>query len=260
MNSLTSLMAELKRRKVFRVATVYGATSFVVLQAADLLFPRIGLPDWTVTLVVAIALVGFPMALALAWTFDSTPEGMRRTAPADRAEINAIVSQPRVRRWPAGLAALLGVILLGASAAWTLGYRGPARAARYDSIAVLPFVNMSGDPGSEYFGDGIAEELLNALAGIENLKVAARTSAFALKDAKLDVRRIGDTLQVATVLEGSVRRSADRIRVTAQLIDARTGYHLWSETYDRPLTDLFAVQDEIAQQIVDALKVRLTNT
>jgi adenylate cyclase len=253
-------MAELKRRRVFRVASVYGATAFVVLQAADLVFPRIGLPEWTVTLVVALALIGFPLALVVAWTFDSTPEGLRRTAPADPAQIAAIVAQPRARRWPAGLAALLGFVLLIAGAAWALGYRGGRGGSeRYDSIAVLPFVNMSGDSASEYFGDGMAEELLNALSGIENLKVAARTSAFALKDAKLDVRRIGDTLDVATVLEGSVRRSADRIRVTAQLIDTRTGYHIWSETYDRPLTDLFVVQDEISREIVSALSVKLAN-
>lgn len=259
-NRFTAFMAELKRRKVFRVASVYGATSFVVLQAADLLFPRIGLPDWTVTLVVALALLGFPLTLALAWTFESSPDGLRRTAPAELAEIHEIITQPRVRRWPAGVAALLGLVLLIAGAAWALGYRGGPRAGDYDSIAVLPFMNMSGDSASEYFGDGMAEQLLNALAGIKNLKVAARTSAFALKDAKLDVRRIGDTLDVATVLEGSVRRSADRIRVTAQLIDTKTGYHIWSQTYDRPLTDLFVVQDEISQEIVNALSVKLSNT
>jgi TolB-like protein len=123
---------------------------------------------------------------------------------------------------------------------------------------VLPFVNLSGDPENEYFGDGLAEELLNALSGIEGLKVAARTSAFALKGSNTDVRIIGDTLRVATVLEGSVRRSADRIRIAAQLIDARTRYRLWAETYDRPLTELFAVQDAIAAEIVGALAVRLT--
>jgi adenylate cyclase len=259
MNALQVLLAELKRRRVFRVAAVYGAAAFVALQAADLVFPRLGLPDWTVTLVVALGVIGLPVALALAWAFDATPDGVRRTGPAAADELAAIVALPRSRRWSAGIAALFGIALLGSGAWWTLVGAG-TRAPAYDSIAVLPFVNMSGDPENEYFGDGLAEELLNALAGIEGLKVAARTSAFSFKGTTADVRTIGDTLNVATVLEGSVRRSADRIRITAQLIDARSGYHLWSETYDRPMTDLFDVQDAIAREIVNALAVRLTVT
>jgi adenylate cyclase len=256
-SSWQRLLAELKRRQVFRVAAVYGAAAFVLIQAVDIVFPRLALPDWTVTLVVALALFGLIPALALAWAFDATPHGVRRTEPAAAAELAAILAQSRARRWPAGIAALAGIALL-AGGAWFTAGRGPA--AAYDSIAVLPFVNLSADPENEYFGDGLAEELLNALAGIEGLKVAARTSAFAFKNSQADVRTIGDTLRVATVLEGSVRRSADRIRITAQLIDARTGYHLWSETYDRPLTDLFAVQDAITEEIVSALAVRLTGT
>ena len=254
------LLAELKRRKVFRVAAVYGATSFVMLQIADIVFPSLGLPQWTITLVVALTVIGFPLAIALAWTFDSTGAGLRRTGPAQHGELEAILAQPRSRRWPAGIAALLGVMLLAGGTVWTVGFGGGGRAANYDSIAVLPFANMSGDPENEYFGDGLAEELLNALAGIEGLKVAARTSAFAFKGSNVDVRVIGDTLGVATVLEGSVRRSAGRVRITAQLIDARTGYHLWSETYDRPLTELFTVQDAIAREIVTALAGRLTTS
>jgi adenylate cyclase len=256
--SWQALLAELKRRKVFRVAAVYGAAAFVVIRAADIVFPSLSLPAWTVTLVVALALLGLPLALVLAWAFDATPEGVRRTEPASAHELAAIVAQPRARRWPAGIGALAGIALLAGGTWWTVGRGAGAPAAAYDSIAVLPFVNLSGDPENEYFGDGLAEELLNALAGIEGLKVAARTSAFAFKGTSTDVRTIGDTLRVATVLEGSVRRSADRIRITAQLIDARSGYHLWSETYDRPLTELFAVQDAITGEIVTALAVRLT--
>lgn len=251
------LLAELKRRQVFRVAAIYGATAFVVLQAADLVFPRLGLPDWTVTLVVALALVCFPFAIVLTWTFEAGPEGLRRTDPAALGELEAIVAQPRSRRWPAGLAALVGTALLLVGGGAALGVFADERTS-YDSIAVLPFANLSDDPENEYFGDGLAEELLNALSGIEGLKVAARTSAFALKNTTLDVRAIGDTLGVATVLEGSVRRSADRIRITAQLIDARTGFHLWAETYDRPMTELFAVQSELASQIVRALAIELS--
>jgi adenylate cyclase len=256
--SWQALLAELKRRRVFRAAAVYGAAAFVVIQAADLIFPRLALPDWTITLVVVLALLGLVPALALAWAFDATADGVRRTEPATHEELASILAQPRARRWPAGLAALAGIALLAGGAWLAVGRGEAARADVYDSIAVLPFANMSGDPENEYFGDGLAEELLNALAGIEGLKVAARTSAFAFKGTQTDVRTIGDTLRVATVLEGSVRRSADRIRITAQLIDARTGFHLWSETYDRPLADIFVVQDAIAAEIVNALAVRLT--
>jgi adenylate cyclase len=255
---LAVLLAELKRRKVFRVAAVYGGAAFMVIQVADLVFPRLSLPDWTVTLVVVLALLGLAPALALAWAYEATSAGVRRAEPAAAGEIAAMLAQPRMRRWLAGVTALAGLLLLGGGAAWTLGLVNGG-SGEYDSIAVLPFTNLSGDPENEYFGDGLAEELLNALAGIEGLKVAARTSAFAFKNTSIDVRAIGDTLRVATVLEGTVRRSADRIRISTQLVDARTGYHLWSGTYDELLSDLFVVQNTIARQIVNALAVRFTD-
>lgn len=250
------LFAEFKRRSVFRVAAVYGATAFVVIEAADLIFPRIPLPEWTVTLVVWLALLGFPVALVLAWAYERTPEGVRQTDPAETAELDAIAAEPARRRWPAGLAALIGIALLGLGAWWTLTRTGPG-AQTYDSIAVLPFENLSGNPDNQYFSDGLADELLNALSGVEDLKVAGRTSSFSLRDQNLDLRTIGDTLDVETVLEGSVRRSEDRVRITAQLIDAETGYHLWSEEYDRDITDIFQVQEELAQSIMRALLPRL---
>ncbi|MGH7552332.1 MAG: hypothetical protein ACREMQ_04825 [Longimicrobiales bacterium] len=209
-----AFLAELKRRKVFRLAAVYGTTAFVVLQVADLVFPRLGLPEWTVTLVVAVALAGFPLALAVAWAFETGPEGLRRTERAGTSEIEAIIAQPRSHRWPAGFAALAGVLLLAIGASWSLGFVRNPGTASYDSIAVLSFAT-SGNPEDEYFGDGLAEELLNALSGIEGLNVAARTSAFSFKGSSVDIRTIGDTLNVATVLEGSVRRSSGRIRITA---------------------------------------------
>jgi adenylate cyclase len=249
-----SFLDELKRRKVFRVAAVYGAAAFAVVQAADLVFPRLALPDWTVTLVVVLALLGLPLALGLAWAFEATPEGLRRTMPPAPGQ----AVEPSARRWRAAAAAMVGILLLGGGAWWTLAGAG-SRATTYDSIAVLPFANLSGDPAYEYFGDGLAEELLNALSAVEGMKVVARTSAFALKGSGLDVRAIGDTLRVSAVLEGSVRRSADHVRISAQLIDVRSGYRLWSETYDRPLADLFAVQDAIAGEIMRALSVRLAS-
>ncbi len=249
--------AELKRRQVFRVIAVYGAASFGILQAADILFPRIGLPEWTVTLVAALALAGFPLALILSWAYERTPGGMQKTSPAVTGELEAIASAPAKNRWPLGLAALGGIALLGFGAWWVLGRQEPADARTYDSIAVLPFVNMTGDEENEYLGDGLAEELLNALTGIEGLKVASRTSAFAFKGTSVGATAIGDSLDVETVLEGSVRRSPDRLRITAQLIDADTGFHLWSETYDRAPADLLDIQDDLTQQIMDALAVQL---
>jgi len=254
--SYQRLFAEFKRRNVFRVAAVYGATAFVIIEAADLIFPRIPLPEWTIALVVWLALLGFPVAMVLAWAYERTPDGMKQTDPAETAELDAIAAQPARRRWPAGLAALVGIVLLGLGAWLTLTRTGPG-AQTYDSIAVLPFANMSGDPENAYFSDGLAEELINALAGVEDIKVAGRTSSFSLRDQNLDLRTIGDTLGVETVLEGSVRRSEDRVRITAQLIDAETGFHLWSDEYDRNITDIFQVQEELAQSIVGALLPRL---
>ena len=262
-----SLLAELKRRKVFRVAVQYGVVSFVVLQAADIVFPRLGLPDWTVTLIVAVAVAGLPIALVLAWAFEMTPGGVSRTEPAASGELEAI-RQQRQAGWTAGLVALAATLLLFAGGWWVLqrasrtaaapvAASADATAESYGSIAVLPFVNLSDDPKNEYFADGLADELINALAGIEGLRVAARTSAFAFKGEEVDVREIGDALDVAVVLEGSVRKSGDRVRVAAQLIDASDGFHIWSAVYDRLLTDIFAVQDEISRAIVTALAIPL---
>ncbi len=250
--------AELKRRKVFRVTAVYGAASFAVLQAADILFPRIGLPEWSVTLVAALALAGFPLALILSWAYERTPDGVQKTSPAVTGELEAIASAPAKSRWPLGLAALGGIALLGFGAWWVLGRPEPAEARTYDSIAVLPFVNMTGDEENEYLGDGLAEQLLHALTAFEGLDVESRTSSFALKGSELGATAIGDSLDVATVLEGSVRRSPNRLRITAQLIDTEDGSHLWSEVYDRAPADLLDIQDDLTQQIVDALALQLS--
>jgi TolB-like protein len=244
--------ADLKRRQVFKVAAVYGAVAFAVIEGADLIFDAFGVPHWAFTFLTAAILLGFPVALALAWTFEQTPAGLKRTDPALSGELEAIVSQPPSKRWVAGLLALVGTLLL-LGAGWLSLRSGDS----YDSIAVLPFVNMSADPDNEYFSDGLAEELLNALAGIAELKVAARTSAFAFKGRNADVREIGRALGVETVLEGSVRKDGDQVRITAQLIDASDGYHIWSHEYDRRLDDIFALQEELAASIVDALAVPL---
>ncbi|MFO7589150.1 MAG: hypothetical protein R6X22_13975 [Gemmatimonadota bacterium] len=257
--------AELKRRRVFRVIAAYGAVAFLVLQLADLLGEGLRLPESFLPLVTAIVLVGFPIAVVLAWAFEATPEGIRRTEDATAAELAEILSAPRSRRWPAGVLALGGLAALLAGA-WYVG-RSSAGSPATDgasgvltgevSIAVLPFADMSPDGDQEYFSDGISEELLNLLAKIPDLRVASRTSAFSFKGQNLEIPDIAGRLGVDHVLEGSVRKAGDEIRITAQLIDARTDTHLWSETWDRTLEDVFAVQDEIAAEVVRELKVTL---
>ncbi|MBI4545973.1 MAG: tetratricopeptide repeat protein [Gemmatimonadetes bacterium] len=256
-----SLFAELKRRRVFRVVVVYALAAWVVLQVAELVLPALLLPEWTFRLVVVLALLGFPIAIALAWVFDVTPEGVRRTGvgrsrrgrvqPSDVAP--AAASRRMLYVWASVVVVVLGYA--GFNRYFSGGKGGPG--AGISSIAVLPLVNMSADAENEYFSDGMTEELLNALAQLEGLQVAARTSSFAFKGKELDVREIGRKLGVSAVLEGSVRRSGNRLRVTAQLINVEDGYHLWSETYERELADVFAVQDEISRAIVDALKLKL---
>ena len=255
--------AELKRRRVFRVMAVYGAVAFVVLQLADILLPSLALPDWTMNLILVLALLGFPFAIVLAWAFEVTPAGVRRTEEATQAELTRIIAAPAAKRWPSGLFALAGMTALLAGA-WYIGRQSAAPAtaemsgaAAEASIAVLPFVNMSADPEQEYFSDGISEELLNLLAQIPQLRVASRTSAFSFKGENLDIPEIARRLNVAHVLEGSVRKAGNEVRITAQLIDARSDTHLWSETWDRQLDDIFAVQDEIAADVVDQLKITL---
>ena len=255
--------AELKRRRVFRVMAVYGAVAFVVLQVADIALPGLGLPEWTITLILALTLLGFPFAIVLAWAFDMTPEGMQRTADATPAELTQIIAAPASQRWPAGVLALVGVTALLAGA-WYVG-RQSAPAVSSDmetgvssaSIAVLPFVNMSSDPEQEYFSDGISEELLNLLAKIPELQVASRTSAFSYKGKDVKLADVARDLNVAHVLEGSVRKSGDQVRITAQLIKADDGFHMWSDTWDRSLDDIFKIQDEIAADVVEQLKLTL---
>ncbi len=261
--------AELKRRRVFRVMAVYGIVGFVLLQLVDLAVPALLLPEWTYRLVALFLLLGFPVAIVLAWALEMTPEGVRRTVEAAPGELTEIIAAPASKRWPAGVLALVGMTTLLAGV-WYVG-RQSAPAAAVDrvaeatpaagpvsaSIAVLPFVNMSSDPEQEYFSDGISEELLNLLAKIPELKVAARTSSFSFKDQNLEIPEIADRLNVAHVLEGSVRKADDQVRITAQLIRAEDGYHLWSDTWDRSLENIFAIQDEIAADVAEQLKVTL---
>jgi TolB-like protein/Flp pilus assembly protein TadD len=247
-----AFLAEIKRRRVGKVAIAYGAVAWAVTEAASVVLPALYVPEWAMTFLVIFLLVGFPIAMVLAWVFDVSPTGIERTEP-----LAGSAPQMQFRTRAAfGVAVLVAMAGLG----YLLYSRGLGRAEAaggHSSIAVLPFTNLSGDASKDYFSDGMSEELLNLLARVPGLKVAARTSAFAFKGRNVDIREVGKELGVETVLEGSVRQSGDQVRITAQLIDTASGFHLWSETYDRKLQDIFAVQDEIAMAIVDKLRIEL---
>lgn len=253
---LRAWFSEFRRRRVFRVAAAYAAVAFIIWQAADIAFPALRLPDWAMTLVVVLALVGFPIALVFAWIFDVTPEGVRRTdAPATDAPVLRRAATRRVLVGSAvAVLALGGGALLLARAA-----PGGALFASEHSIAVLPFENLSADPENAYFSDGVTEDILNRLSRIEDLVVISRTSVMGYRDRTSSIRTIARELGVTHVLEGSVRRAGDRLRVSVKLVDAGADRSLWSETYDRQLADVFAIQSEIAEQIADALRVQLSS-
>jgi TolB-like protein len=265
-----SFFDELKRRNVFRVAIGYAITAWLLLQVVDLVLDNVDAPDWVMQVFMLALAIGFPLAIFFAWAFEITPEGVKRESEVDRSQSITPQTGRKLDRV---------IILILAAAVVFLMYQqfgtgdkmgsqqqlqqesastssSPAEPGR-NSIAVLPFVNMSADPDNEYFSDGIAEEILNVLARIPELKVAARTSAFAFKGSSINIAEIAHELKVMHVLEGSVRKSGNQVRVTAQLIKADSGYHLWSNTYDRDLDNIFAVQDEIAQSIAEAMKVTL---
>src|SRR6185295_12832188 len=238
-SKLSTWMSELRRRKVVRVAVVYLVVAWLLIQVAGATFEPLGLPTWSIRLVIVLVALGFPVVLALAWAFDVTPRGIERTGAAPANDTSG--STPKVTT--AG-----GVTPVATSAAATTSTRDGAK-----SLAILPFADLSAERDQDYFCDGIAEEIINALCSIRGLKIASRTSAFQFKGKSADVREIGRTLGVDSVLEGSVRKAGDRVRITAQLIGAGDGYHLWSESFDRRLEDIFEIQKEIAQQIVRCL-------
>lgn len=215
---MKAFLSELRDRKVFRVAIVYLVAGWLVMQIADVMFPALGLPPRSITLVAALLIVGFPIALVLSWAYEAGPDGIRRdTRDSDNA--SAIADNK--------------------------------------SVGVLPFADMSPGKDQEYFSDGLTEELLNVLAQLPGLRVSSRTSSFSLKNTNADIRTVAERLGTAYVVEGSVRKAGDNLRITAQLIEAASDTHLWSQTYDRELDDVFAIQDDIARQIAKVLQVKL---
>jgi TolB-like protein/Tfp pilus assembly protein PilF len=273
-----SVLGELRRRNVIRVGLLYGLASWLILQVADVLVPALALPDWALRFVSLLLLLGFPLVLIFAWAYELTPEGLKKQHEVDRTQ-SITHETGRKLDYVIGGLAVLAIVVVGldrfvprplqegrstinvgndATAPTTTAASSSTLATAPDkSIAVLPFVNMSSDADNEYFSDGISEELLNLLARLPELRVIGRTSSFQFKGRNEDLRSIGVTLGVANLLEGSVRKSGNKVRITAQLIRAEDGSHLWSETYDRTLEDIFAVQDDIARQVVDALEVSL---
>ena len=255
MSEKPGFLEELKQRSVVRVAIMYGVSAFVILQLADVTFPVFELPDWTHRLVIWLLILGFPLALLLAWVFDITPIGIVRTSERDSAELKQL---RRSRKFYLVAIALLVFALSLSFVDWReSGQSVSAPLNQSRSVAVLPFANMSPDPDNAYFADGMAEEVLNVLAKIPDLRVAARTASFRYRDSNVDPRQIGVELNVSHILEGSVRRSGDDIRVTVQLIRSDNGFHLWSETYEAPLIDVFSIQDQIATNVAQALKSSL---
>ena len=248
---------ELKRRNVFKVSAAYAVVGWLIIEVVDTLAPRMALPDWVPGFVIILVLVGFPIAAFFAWAFELTPEGVKRTEEVDpTASLTATTGQ-RINYLI--IAALMGVVLWQQFAPGLRALNPFTDAADRDAvtIAVLPFADLSADGDQEYLGDGVAEEILNVLAGIDGLQVTSRTSAFAFKEQTRSIPEIADALGVGHVVEGSIRKQGDQVRITAQLIDVGNDSHLWSETYDSDLTDIFRLQDEIARQISGALSERL---
>jgi len=269
-----NFIEELKRRNVFKVAAAYIIVGWLIMQAGEVLSPALHLPEWVNSMLAFFLLLGFPLAMFFAWAFEMTPDGIKKEKDVDRSKSITTVTGKKLNH-TITIVLVLALALFAydkfvldpgrdaaeiASAVQVAQEQAAPAVATEEidnSIAVLPFVNMSSDQEQEYFSDGLSEELLNLLAKIPDLHVAARTSSFSFKGQNLEIPEIASRLKVAHVLEGSVRKSGNQIRITAQLIQADNGYHLWSETYDRELDNIFQIQDEIALAVVDALKITL---
>jgi TolB-like protein/Flp pilus assembly protein TadD len=263
-----NFFAELKRRNVYKVAVAYAVVAWLLMQVASQIFPFFEIPNWIVRLVIVLLVIGFPIALIIAWAFEVTSEGIKRTEAADAAGLRS-----HGGTWIyivlIGAALSVGLFFVGrytaghatarpASEELRRGKQSEGATAGPDkSIAVLPLVNESGDPKDEYFSDGLSEELIAALAQINGLKVIGRSSSFRFKDRKEELKTIGEKLGVTTLLDGTVRKQGDRVRIVAELVNATDGIQLWTRTFDRELKDIFAVQEEIARAVAESLKVTL---
>ncbi len=243
------LVSELRRRNVFRMAVLYAVAAWLIMQVAEVLMALVGLPAWAGRATFAVLAVGFPIALIFSWFYELTPEGISLEKDVEAAESITHITGRRMDFVVISL--LCATVILFAYDKWWIG-PPPEK-----SIAVLPFVNMSSGEDDGYFADGLTEEVLNSLAQLSDLKVAGRTSSFFYKGKTPNFQEVGKALSVAHVLEGSVRRDGNQLRITAQLVKADDGFHLWSASYDRSMDDIFAIQQDIAKQVTAALKVTL---
>jgi len=252
-----NFFAELKRRNVYKVAVAYAIVGWLLVQVATQVFPFLEIPTWVVRLVIALVVIGFPVALLIAWAFELTPQGIKRTEDADRAGERSSRSRAWIYVAVIGAAVSVGLFFIGRYTAQT---NGPAASAELSakSIAVLPFDNLSRDPDNAFFTEGVQDEILTRLAKVADLKVISRTSTQRFKSAPDNLPQIAKQLGVMHILEGSVQKSNDQVRVNVQLINAMTDAHLWAEIYDRKLTDIFAVESDIAKTIADTLQAKLT--
>lgn len=251
-----NFFAELKRRNVYKVAVAYAVVGWLLVQVATQVFPFFEIPNWAVRLVVLAIVIGFPIALVIAWAFELTPEGLKRTEDADAAPRSPRKSYAWIYVVIVGALLSIGLFMLG-----RYGFRDKnsvSSGVPAKSIAVLPFENLTDDKSAAYFADGIQDEILTKLASIADLKVISRTSTAKYKSKPEDLKTVAQQLGVANVLEGSVQRAEGKVRVNVQLIDARADSHLWAKSYDRDLKDVFAIQSEIAQEIADSLRAKLS--
>jgi len=268
---MAGLIEELKRRNVLKVSAAYIVLAWLLAQVAELAADTFEAPAWVMKMLITMLALALPLVVFFAWAYELTPEGIKKEKDVQR---NQSITHQTGRKLDFLIIGLMAIALgyfiwesrfaerehhpvISQTQSVTQSRENSAAQTTAKSIAVLPFVNMSEDAGNEYFSDGISEEILNALAKVKELKVAGRTSSFAFKGQNQDLREIGGTLGVANILEGSVRKAGDKVRITAQLIQVEDGFHLWSESYDRELTDVFAIQDEIAEAILVQLKAQL---
>jgi TolB-like protein len=251
---LKKFFAELQRRNVYKVGIAYGVVSWLLIQVTTQLFPVFEIPAWAARMVVILLLLGFPVALVLAWAYELTPEGIQRTEEIDR-------SKPVTRRFGRTLNfVIIGVVAVIAVIAFR--HYGPGAGASnaslpQRSIAILPFIDLSQTRDQDYFSDGITDQITNSLAHVHGLFVVARTTAFSFKNKDMDVREVGRQLQVTHMLEGSVNRGSGKVRVVARLIDVANGFHLWSETYYSTEKDLLSLQSDVARKVAKALQIEL---
>jgi len=265
-----SFFEELRRRNVFRVGIAYAISAWVLMQIVDLVLENITAPGWIMQVFMLALAIGFPVALIFAWAFEMTPEGVKLEKDVDRSESITRETGLKMNRGIIIALAFAVVFLLvdrfrqetvvEPAPILETAATSPTTETTEKSIAVLPFVDMSPEGDQAYFADGISEEILNVLVKTDSLKVAGRTSSFQFRNRSEDLKTIGEQLGVDHILEGSIRKAKNRVRITAQLVTANDGFHLWSETYDRDLTDIFAIQDEIARAIADALAIELDLT